>query len=59
MAEDNFAFGFIAGLLTGILVGIPAGWVVAQALKSLQGNSAVVLDRDGNGRIISIVEKQL
>jgi len=58
MADEGFALGLIAGLLVGIFIGLPAGWVLAQALKPKQG-SVVTLDRDETGRITAIVEKQL
>jgi hypothetical protein len=58
LAEDSFALGFIAGLLAGLFIGLPAGWCIAQALKPKEG-SVVTLNRDAEGRIIDIVEKQL
>jgi hypothetical protein len=57
LAETDFALGFIAGLLVGILVGLPAGWVVVQMFRS--NGDIVALERDSNGNITAIVEKQL
>lgn len=58
MADDSFAFGFVAGLLVGIFVGLPVGWVAAQYLKP-KSDSVVTLERDEKGRIQAIVEKQV
>jgi len=55
--KDSFALGFIAGLLVGIFVGLPVGWVIAQSVKPK--GEVVTLERDAEGRVTAIVEKQL
>ena len=55
--KDSFALGFIAGLLVGILVGIPVSWIIAQSVKPK--GEVVTLERDAEGRVTAIVEKQL
>jgi len=55
--KDGFALGFIAGLLAGLFIGLPTGWCIAQAVKPK--GEVVTLERDAEGRVTAIVEKQL
>jgi hypothetical protein len=55
---DEFASGIAIGLLIGVLAGIPLGWIIAQYAGGA-GDSIVALERDANGNISAIVEKQI
>lgn len=50
MTEEKFVEGIVIGLLIGLPAGLCLGWVMYNVLEP----SAVIIDRNAEGRVVGI-----